>query len=152
MEEILNSTLETSEITLPPVDDGPAIVSPLRRSSRKQVPESLYDLTLDELEARLAARGIPAYRARQIVRWAYQKLAPSYASMTVLPKALRESLAAELPCDQLEPVRVVQTDDGETEKLLFRTADGQFIETVLMFYPDRVTVCVSCQVDCAVGC
>lgn len=116
------------------------------------MPESLYDLTLDELAARLSGQGVPAYRARQIFHWAYRQLASDYAAMTVLPKTLRDQLAAELPCDQLEPVRVLQTDDGETEKLLFRTSDGQFIETVLMFYADRVTVCVSCQVGCAVGC
>jgi 23S rRNA (adenine2503-C2)-methyltransferase len=49
-------------------------------------------------------------------------------------------------------VEEIATDDGETVKILYRTRDGQTLETVLMFYPDRATVCVSCQVGCAVGC
>ena len=49
-------------------------------------------------------------------------------------------------------MRSVATDDGETIKTLYRTGDGQVLETVLMLYPNRATVCVSCQVGCAVGC
>ncbi len=52
----------------------------------------------------------------------------------------------------LAPVRTLTADDGETIKTLYRTGDGQLLETVLMLYPDRATVCVSCQVGCAVGC
>ena len=52
----------------------------------------------------------------------------------------------------LTPVRTLTADDGETIKTLYRTVDGQLLETVLMLYPDRATVCVSCQVGCAVGC
>jgi 23S rRNA (adenine2503-C2)-methyltransferase len=52
----------------------------------------------------------------------------------------------------LETVRSISTDDGETVKTLYRTGDDQVLETVLMLYPDRATVCVSCQVGCAVGC
>ena len=72
--------------------------------------------------------------------------------MTTLPKALRAKLAEELPNGPLTVVREVRTDDGETIKTLYETADGELIETVLMLYPDRATVCVSCQVGCAVGC
>jgi 23S rRNA (adenine2503-C2)-methyltransferase len=52
----------------------------------------------------------------------------------------------------MQPVRELATDGSETIKTLYRTFDGQFVETVLMLYPDRATVCVSCQVGCAVGC
>jgi 23S rRNA (adenine2503-C2)-methyltransferase len=52
----------------------------------------------------------------------------------------------------METIREIVTDDGQTIKLLYRTFDNQFVETVLMLYPDRATVCVSCQVGCAVGC
>jgi 23S rRNA (adenine2503-C2)-methyltransferase len=125
---------------------------PVRRP-RLERPVTLHDLTLAELEChRLAADGIPRYRARQIYHWAYRQLAGSYEAMTVLPKDLRSRLAASLPVSSLEPVREVSADQGETLKLLFRTFDGEHIETVLMFYPDRTTVCVSCQVGCAVGC
>lgn len=124
----------------------------LVRSQRARQPVTLHDLTLSELEERLAEIGAPRYRARQLYHWAYQQLAPDYDDMTVLPKALRAELAQALPCSRLTPVRQVVSDDGETVKLLFRTFDGEHIETVLMFYPDRTTVCVSCQVGCAIGC
>lgn len=119
---------------------------------RRERPVTLYDLTLPELEERLVEAGNPRYRARQIFHWAYRQLAPDYETMTVLPKALRADLAATLPMNLLTPVREVRSEDGETIKTLFRTFDGQHIETVLMFYADRTTVCVSCQVGCAVGC
>ena len=119
---------------------------------RRGAPQTFYDLTLDELTERLAELRQPAYRARQMYHWAYQQLVSDYAEMNVLPKSLRADLAESLPLTHLEPVQEIQTDDGETIKLLFRTHDGNHIETVLMFYPDRVTVCVSCQIGCAVGC
>jgi 23S rRNA (adenine2503-C2)-methyltransferase len=124
--------------------------APPRR--RRTAPSTLYDLSLPELEAVLAEFGSPAYRARQIYHWAYQQLAASYDDIAVLPKTLRGDLAESLPITHLDQVSEQQADDGETLKLLFRTWDGNHVETVLMFYPDRVTVCVSCQIGCAVGC
>jgi 23S rRNA (adenine2503-C2)-methyltransferase len=69
-----------------------------------------------------------------------------------VPSALRVTLGDALPTDPLTLVHAIETDDGESVKLLYTTHDGQLVETVLMFYPDRATVCVSCQVGCAVGC
>jgi 23S rRNA (adenine2503-C2)-methyltransferase len=120
--------------------------------SRADRPRGLYDMTLPELEARVQELGVPAYRARQVWGWAYRQLAPDYAAMRNLPGGLRETLAAALPLTLLDPVRTLTADDGETIKALSRTGDGQLLETVLMLYPDRATVCVSCQVGCAVGC
>ena len=115
-------------------------------------PVTLYDLTLDELEERFRDVGQPAYRARQVYDWAYGKLARDYDAMTNLPAALRVELAGALPFAAMTPVRELVTDDGLTFKTLYRTFDGQLVETVLMLYPERATVCVSCQVGCAVGC
>lgn len=119
---------------------------------RRDRPVSLYDLTLAELSERLAALGQPAYRARQIFDWVYKQLVADYGAMTNLPRALRQELAPALPVATMTPVRTLTADDGETIKTLYRTQDGQFVESVLMLYPDRATVCVSCQVGCAVGC
>jgi 23S rRNA (adenine2503-C2)-methyltransferase len=124
----------------------------IRRGARRHRPVTLHDLTLDELENRLVDQGLPRYRARQIFSWAYQHHAESYDEMTVLSKSLRQKLPTFLEMSKLELVRTIETDDGQTRKLLFRTFDGEHLETVLMFYPDRTTVCVSCQVGCAVGC
>ena len=114
--------------------------------------ETLHDLTLGELEAWVEERGLPRYRARQLFHWAYQQLVLEYESVSVLPKAMRSELSETLPISGLVPVRQRVSDDRETIKLLFRTRDDHFVETVVMFYPDRTTVCVSCQIGCAIGC
>jgi len=124
----------------------------IQSRSRKADLATIYDLSRADLEAWCKERGQPAYRARQIWEWLYRQRVASYDAMTNLPAALRVQLAAELPVAPLEPIRELWTDDGETLKVLYRARDGQLIETVLMFYPERATVCVSCQVGCAVGC
>jgi len=113
---------------------------------------NLYNLTLPELERLMRDWGQPAFRARQIYRQLYVKLADAPAQMTDLPAALRERLAAEARLGALELVRVQEADDGLTRKALFRIAGGHVVETVLMIYPDRATVCVSTQAGCAMGC
>ncbi len=122
------------------------------RPTARGLGETLHDFRLGELEAWMEERGLPRYRARQLFHWAYQHLALEYESMSVLPKAMRRELAEMLPISGLVPVRQRVSDDGETIKLLFRTRDDHFVETVVMFYPDRTTVCVSCQIGCAIGC
>ena len=121
-------------------------------SARSARPRGLYDLSLPELETQVLNLGLPGYRARQIWGWAYRHLVTDYAEMSNIPAALRDALATEAPVSLLKPVRTVTSDDGETIKTLYRTGDNQVLETVLMLYPNRATVCVSCQVGCAVGC
>ena len=135
---------------LPPAEiptSGARTVTP-----RGERPRGLYDLLLPELETRVQELGFPAYRARQVWGWAYRQLARDYAEMANVPAALRDALITAAPMTALAPVRTLTADDGETIKTLYRTGDGQLLETVLMLYPDRATVCVSCQVGCAVGC
>jgi len=127
-------------------------VPTIQLQSRKADLISVYDLSLEVLEAWCVERGHPAYRARQIWVWLYRQRVRSYDEMANLPATLREQLGTELPIQPLEPVRELWTDVDETLKMLYRARDGQLIETVLMFYPERATVCVSCQVGCAVGC
>ncbi|MGE0138002.1 MAG: 23S rRNA (adenine(2503)-C(2))-methyltransferase RlmN [Ilumatobacteraceae bacterium] len=107
-----------------------------------------YQLDRDELTAHLA--GEPSYRVEQVWQGLYSQLA-SPAEMTNVPKSLRARLDDELPLALAEEVRRV-SDGGDTVKYLWRLADGSHIETVLMLYPDRVTVCVSSQAGCAMGC
>jgi 23S rRNA (adenine2503-C2)-methyltransferase len=121
-------------------------------TSRTDRPRSIYDLTVEELEGLMEQLGAPRYRARQIYTWLYAQFAPAYDAMSNVPVALRQSLAEQLPITIMTPIREIATDGGDTYKTLYRTADNQFVETVLMLYPDRATVCVSCQVGCAVGC
>ncbi len=126
--------------------------TPVEIRRARQPGTCLFDFSLAELTAWVVERGHQPFRAKQIFHWAYQRLADDYNDMANLPLKLREGLAADLPFMPLTPVREIWTDDGETLKVLYRARDGVLLETVLMFYPDRATVCVSCQVGCAVGC
>lgn len=107
-----------------------------------------YQPSRDELAALLA--GEPRYRLDQVWQGLYTQLADP-TDITTVPKALRERLAAELPAALTQVVRRV-SDGGDTVKYLWALHDGSRIETVLMLYPDRVTVCVSSQAGCAMAC
>jgi 23S rRNA (adenine2503-C2)-methyltransferase len=113
---------------------------------------NLYDLALPEIEQLLGGWNQPAYRARQLYRQIYVNLTDAPAFMTDLPAALRERLAAETRMGVLELVRLQTADEGLTRKALFRLPSGDVVESVLMVYPDRATVCVSTQAGCAMGC
>jgi 23S rRNA (adenine2503-C2)-methyltransferase len=106
---------------------------------------------LARLEALLAERGEPGYRAGQVWSWTARG-ASSFDAMTNVPAALRETLAAELPFSTLTVERQDEASDG-TVKTLFRTADGHPVEAVLMRYRDgRRSLCVSSQSGCPLTC
>jgi 23S rRNA (adenine2503-C2)-methyltransferase len=111
---------------------------------------SRYGASRAELEALLASRGEPRYRAAQLHDGLWTQRAP-LETLTTLPKALRAELADALPL-ALTPVTTQTSADGETTKWLWRTADGVQVETVLMLSADRATVCVSSQAGCAMAC
>jgi 23S rRNA (adenine2503-C2)-methyltransferase len=117
--------------------------------------ENLLDLTPAEALARLtafaAAEGLPAYRARQIVRHLWGTPAADFAAMSDLPKALRERLAEVFTMPRLAIVARETSSDG-TQKFLFRLADGEAIETVAIPDGNRITLCVSSQAGCALQC
>lgn len=114
--------------------------------------KSFFDLSLDELRETLTAWGQPAYRAQQIWQAVYRDLAPSPAAITPLPKALRQKLAETFSFGTLTLAAEVKSSDGQTRKALFHLPDGKAIETVLMGYEKRRTVCISSQAGCAMGC
>lgn len=109
---------------------------------------TLYDPTREELASLL--EGEPRYRLDQLWQGLYEQRGTP-AEMTNLPKALRARLSEELPL-ALTPVTESISDDGQTVKWLWSLADGARIETVLMHYPERSTVCVSTQAGCAMAC
>ena len=112
----------------------------------------LYDLTRDGLTDLLANWGEPTYRARQVWEWIYKKLATHPSQMTNLPAVLRNRLVAETRVESLERVFEQRSSDQHTIKWVFRLQDGLTIETVLMLYDERRTVCISTQAGCAMGC
>jgi 23S rRNA (adenine2503-C2)-methyltransferase len=113
---------------------------------------NLYDPSFKALTALLAEWGQPAFRAQQVWQWLYRHFAAGFDEMTNLPLALRSRLAAETTLEVGQIVLSQHSADGQTEKVLFRLPDGQFIETVLMRYEKRRTLCISTQAGCAMGC
>jgi 23S rRNA (adenine2503-C2)-methyltransferase len=108
----------------------------------------LYDLSRDALASVL--EGEPAYRVDQLWQGLYQQ-GRSLDAITNVPAALRARLAESHPSG-LTPTVESHDRSGETSKWLWRLADGARIETVLMHYRDRTTVCVSTQAGCAMAC
>lgn len=109
---------------------------------------TLYDLDRDQFGA--LCEGEPSYRVDQIWDGLYHRFElPD--QMTNLPKSLRAHLTDSAPL-ALDEVQVLQADRGQTLKWLWKLADGHQIETVLMLYADRATVCVSSQAGCAMAC
>jgi 23S rRNA (adenine2503-C2)-methyltransferase len=109
-----------------------------------------YGATRAEIESLVASLGEPPYRARQLFEGLYEQRRPLDA-ITNLPRDLRARVADALPL-ALEEDLVQHGDDGTTTKWLWRASEGAQVETVLMEYPERATVCVSSQAGCAMGC
>ena len=107
-----------------------------------------FDLSVADLEALLD--GEPPYRVFQVLDALHRRFALP-EEMTELPRALRDRLAGALT-PALLPVGRLEADGGDTIKWVFASTDGARVETVLMAYPDRVTVCVSTQAGCAMAC
>jgi 23S rRNA (adenine2503-C2)-methyltransferase len=113
---------------------------------------ALYDLGYDEMAEMLAGWGEPRYRGGQVWHWLYRALAGETGAMANLPAALRRKLAAETDLVLLQPLAEQVAADGQTRKLLFGLRDGNTIESVLMLYRERRTVCISSQAGCGMGC
>lgn len=111
----------------------------------------LLGLAPDELRAVAVAAGLPPFAGKQLTQWIYQKGATSFDEMTNLSKGAREKLAASYEVGFAAPIAGQHSADG-TSKYLFRTLDGQAVETVFIPDDDRGTVCVSCQVGCRMAC
>jgi 23S rRNA (adenine2503-C2)-methyltransferase len=99
----------------------------------------------------VAEQGIPAFRSEQILRWVYQRGADSFEAMTNLPPALRSSLRRGFTLTTLPDPLVARSEDG-TRKLLFALPGGGAIESVVIPDPPRLTICISSQAGCAMGC
>ncbi len=112
----------------------------------------IYDLSLEDLYARLDAWGEPKYRAAQIWNGTYRSLWSQWEDFTTLSQSLRGRLAEHYTFSHLEPSARQQSNDGETVKTLFQLHDRQAIEAVLMGYHKRRTLCISTQAGCAMGC
>jgi 23S rRNA (adenine2503-C2)-methyltransferase len=111
----------------------------------------LFGKTPEELKQVVAALGLPAFTAKQLTDWLYKKEISSIEEMTNLSKKARELLSEKYEFGLIQPVKVQVSNDG-TKKYLFPTIHGKFIETAMIPDKERVTVCVSSQVGCKMGC
>ncbi len=116
----------------------------------KQV--NVYDFSLPGLVDWFATLGEPAYRAKQLYRHLYVLRTGDWDAMTDFSKPLRQQLADQAQLGCLKPVKRLEGDHGLTRKMLWSLPDGAPVETVLMIYPDRATVCVSSQSGCPMQC
>lgn len=130
--------------SLPLVFDAPR--------GRGKPPRHLADLDADERKALVSELGLPGFRAKQLSTHYFSRLVSSPDEMTDLPAAERERIVEGLMPSLITPVRVMEADKGATRKTLWRLFDGALVESVLMRYPDRVTMCVSSQAGCGMAC
>jgi 23S rRNA (adenine2503-C2)-methyltransferase len=112
---------------------------------------NLKSLSRDKIFDFIEARGLPRYRADQLLNWIYERYASSLENITEFSKYLRTSLAEIAYIGNLTVAKRQLSSDG-TEKFLFGLEDGQTIESVLIPDKDRVTLCISSQVGCAMCC
>jgi 23S rRNA (adenine2503-C2)-methyltransferase len=120
--------------------------------NRTRPPRHLADLDRAGRRAAAAELGGQPYRADQLARHYFGRLTDDPAEMTDLPAATRDGLAAALLPRLLTAEREQSCDQGMTRKTLWRTFDGAHVESVLMRYPGRVTMCVSSQAGCGMAC
>ena len=112
---------------------------------------NIKSMTLPELTAALKELGQPAFRGKQVYTWLHKGVR-SYEEMSNLPKVLRDTLAEKYPINLPEVVRKQESKKDGTIKYLWKLADGNCVETVLMRYNYGNTVCISTEVGCAMGC
>jgi 23S rRNA (adenine2503-C2)-methyltransferase len=103
------------------------------------------------LSSHFRERGQPGYRSKQVIEWLYRSDVPSFDAMTNLPVAEREALGAGFRIGEPEAARVSESVDG-TVKHLWKLSDGELIESVLIPSEGRMTLCLSSQAGCALGC
>src|SRR4030043_906238 len=116
---------------------------------------NLKSLSKDEIFRFIEDKGLPRYRAEQLIRWIYKRYATKIDEITEFSNDLRNALNKIAFISNLELVKRLKSLDG-TEKFLFSLEDGQTIESVLI--PEkglrlrRITLCISSQIGCAMGC
>jgi 23S rRNA (adenine2503-C2)-methyltransferase len=112
----------------------------------------LRSTPLEDLKVAITAQGEPAYRAAQLYEWLHQKLATDFTQMTNLPTPLRTRCQEQFTITPFRILRDQTSQDASTRKFLFGLSDGNAIESVWMRYKHGISVCISSQVGCRMGC
>jgi 23S rRNA (adenine2503-C2)-methyltransferase len=144
-------TLEAVDVTIAPKPPRPGELT-FTSPRKAKPPRHLADLTSAERKAALTELGHQGFRAAQVSKHYFGHLADDPAAWTDVPAAKREELAGILTPKLLTPIREQTADNGTTRKTLWRLFDGATVESVLMRYRDRTTMCVSSQAGCGMNC
>ena len=111
----------------------------------------LYGASLEQLRAICESLDLPRFAPKQIAKWLYTRFVTDIDAMTDLSKVARERLKEHCQLGLSEPLKVSVSQDG-TKKYLFRTSQGEYIESALIPDGERMTLCVSSQAGCKMGC
>ncbi|WP_367136417.1 23S rRNA (adenine(2503)-C(2))-methyltransferase RlmN [Saccharothrix sp. HUAS TT1] len=115
-------------------------------------PRHLADLSADQRREAVTALGEKPFRAAQLSNHYFSRLTVDPDVMTDIPATTRERLVADLMPPLWTELRSIEADGGTTRKTLLRAHDGTLVESVLMRYPDRATLCISSQAGCGMAC
>ncbi len=121
-------------------------------SNRKNIKLSLIGMSLDDIASIIINYNEPKYRAEQFFNWIYKRNVQSFTEMENLPKQLKINLADNYLLNPLKILKVTGAKFEKTRKFLLECQDGEKIEAVLMKERKRITICLSSQVGCALGC
>ena len=138
--------------TVRPSDETPAIPLQMAPKRRGKPPRHFADLTPEERVASVVEAGEPAFRAKQLATHYFTHYTSDAAQMTDLPAKTRDSLAETMFPQLIRPTRKLEADGGTTVKTLWHLFDDAKVESVLMRYPNRTTLCVSSQAGCGMAC
>jgi 23S rRNA (adenine2503-C2)-methyltransferase len=139
-----------SESTHEPIKTLPLVLDEPR--GRRKPPRHLADLDEAGRKELLEEMGLPGFRAKQLSNHYFTRLVDDPHLMTDLPAGQRDDLVAALLPELMTPLRTMEADKGTTRKTLWKLFDGALVESVLMRYPDRATMCVSSQAGCGMAC
>lgn len=118
----------------------------------RRPPKHWMDLGVDERIEAVRALGLPAFRAKQISTHWFSRCEHDPRQWTDLPAAVRDEVADKLFPQLLTPVQALSADHGRTVKVAWQLHDGSLVESVLMRYPHRTTICISSEAGCAMNC
>jgi len=130
---------------------NPPYLCTLKSEEYMEQKQYFLGMTLAEITESVQELKLPRFTAGQVADWVYLKRVKSIDEMTNISLKNREVLSEKFEVGRSEPLEVKTSVDG-TQKMLFRTAGGKFIETVTIPEFDRLTICVSSQVGCRMDC
>ena len=157
----MSETLNSGEATAPAATKVPVEISNVRPAPgqialkaprRAKQPKHIADFDMAGRREFLKELGYQSFRASQLSKHYFERLVTDPAEMTDLPAKDREQMVAQAMPQLLTPVRTLEADGGDTLKIVHRLFDGALIESVIMRYDNRVTMCISSQAGCGMNC